>query len=155
MRTKTAEWFECKVQYEHIDANGMNKKVKELYAVDALSFSESEGRIIDEMSQYINGDYEVIDIKKAKYKEILFDERESADRWYKIKSQYITLDEKTEKEKRQNVINLVQSDTIAGAIKTFDEFMSGTMIDYTVVEVKETLILDVIEHKSKSDVEAV
>ena len=44
-------WFECKIRYEKVMENGMNKKVTEPYLVDALSFTEAEARIIEEMTQ--------------------------------------------------------------------------------------------------------
>ena len=155
MRSKTSEWFECKVQYEKFMENGMQKKVTELYIVEALSFTEAESRIIEDMSVYINGEYEVKDIKKAKYKEIWFSDDTNADRFYQAKLQFITIDEKTGKEKHSNFVCLVQASTLNGAIKGIDEVMSGTMIDYTSVEAKETKILDVIEYVVKNKKEAV
>ena len=70
MRSRTANWFECKIRYEKIMEDGLQKKVTEVYTVDALSFSEAEERITEEMSSYISGEFEVADIKKAVYKEI-------------------------------------------------------------------------------------
>ena len=154
MRSRTSEWFECKVQYEKVMEDGMQKKVTELYIVEALSFTEAEARIIEEMSAYINGEYEVKDIKKAKYKEIWFSDDTNADRFYQAKLQFITIDEKTGKEKRSNFVCLVQASTLNGAIKGIDEVMGGTMIDYTSVEAKETKILDVIEYVVKNKEEA-
>ncbi len=154
MRSKTSEWFECKVQYEKFMENGIQKKVTELYIVEALSFTEAESRIIEDMSVYINGEYEVKDIKKAKYKEIWFSDDTNADRFYQAKLQFITIDEKTGKEKHSNFVCLVQASTLNGAIKGIDEVMGGTMIDYTSVEAKETKILDVIEYVVKNKEEA-
>ena len=154
MRSRTSEWFECKVQYEKVMEDGIQKKVTELYTVEALSFTEAEARIIEEMSAYINGEYEVKDIKKAKYKEIWLSDDANADRFYQAKLQFITIDEKTEKEKRSNFVCLVQAATLNGAIKGIDEVMGGTMIDYTSVEAKETKILDVIEYVVKNKKEA-
>lgn len=154
MRSKTSEWFECKVQYEKFMENDIQKKVTELYIVEALSFTEAESRIIEDMSVYINGEYEVKDIKKAKYKEIWFSDDTNADRFYQAKLQFITIDEKTGKEKHSNFVCLVQASTLNGAIKGIDEVMSGTMIDYTSVEAKETKILDVIEYVVKNKEEA-
>ena len=151
MRSRTANWFECKVQYEKVMEDGLQKKVKELYTVDALSFSEAETRIIEEMAAYISGEYEVVDIKKAKYKEIFFSDDPMADRFYKAKLQFITIDEKTEKEKRQNVLYLVQAGSLNGALNNIDEVMGGTMIDYASVEIKETALMDVIEYKSMTN----
>ena len=147
MRSKTSEWFECKVQYEKVMEDGRQKKVTELYTVDALSFTDAEARIIEEMSAYISGEYEVKDIKKAKYKEIWFSDDEMADRFYKTKIQFYSIDEKTGKEKRSNFVCIVQACTLNDAIKGVDEMMGGTTIDYTSVEAKETKIMDVIEYK--------
>ena len=93
-------WFEIKIQYEKTMENGMNKKVTEPYLVDALSFTEAEARIIEEMTPYISGEFTVNDIKRAKYSELFFAEDASADRWFKCKLTFITLDEKSGAEKR-------------------------------------------------------
>ena len=63
-------WFECKIRYEKVMENGMNKKVTEPYLVDALSFTEAEARIIEEITPYISGEFTVSDIKRANYSEL-------------------------------------------------------------------------------------
>ena len=141
MRSRTATWFECKIRYEKTMEDGMQKKVTEAYVVD---------RIIEEMSSYISGEFNVTDIKKAPYGEIFFSDQEMADRWYKAKLQFITLDEKTEKEKRSNVNYLVQAGSFNGAVKNLEEVMGGTMIDYSIVSVNETTLMDVFEHLAKA-----
>ena len=151
MRSRTATWFECKIRYEKTMEDGMQKKVTEAYVVDALSFSEAEERIIEEMSSYISGEFNVTDIKKAPYGEIFFSDQEMADRWYKAKLQFITLDEKTEKEKRSNVNYLVQAGSFNGAVKNLEEVMGCTMIDYSIVSVNETTLMDVFEHLAKAN----
>ena len=148
MRSRTANWFECKISYEKTMDDGLQKKVKEIYVVDALSFTEAEQRITEEMSSYISGEFEVSDIKRASYKEIFFSDEEMADRWYKAKLQFITIDEKTEKEKRSNINYLVQAGSVNGAVKNLDEVMGGTMIDYVIAAVSESTIMDVFEHKA-------
>ena len=145
MRSRSAVWFECKIRYEKVMEDGLQKKVNENYVVDALSFSEAEKRIIEEMSSYISGEFEVADIKKAAYKEIFFTDDNIADKWYKAKLQFITIDEKTEKEKRTSVTYLAQAGSFNGAVKNIDEVMGGTMIDYVIASVAETTIMDVFE----------
>ena len=147
MRARTAEWFETKIKYEKTMEDGMQKAVIEAYTVDALSFTEAEQRIMEEMSSYISGAFEVKDIKKATYKEIFFSENDNDDRWYKAKLQFITIDEKTEKEKRSNVYYLVQAATFQGAVKNIDQVMGGTMIDYVIASLAETQLMDVFEYK--------
>lgn len=148
MRSRTAVWFETKIEFEKTMEDGNTKKVKEQYTVDALSFTEAEHRITEEMSSYISGEFDVTDIKKATYKEIFFSDLASADRWYKTKLQFITIDEKTEKEKRSNVYYLVQAATLGEAVKNIDAVMGGTMIDYAIASVAETQIMDVFEYGS-------
>ena len=150
MRTRTATWFETKIQYEKTMEDGLQKKVKELYVVDALSFTEAEKRITEEMSSYISGAFDVSDIKKASYKEIFFSDEDSADRWFRAKVQFITIDEKTEKEKRSNVYYLVQAATLQGALKNVDVVMGCTMIDYAIAAISETMVMDVFEYQNSN-----
>ena len=152
MRSRTAIWFECKIKYEKVMEDGLQKQVTETYVVDALSFTEAEKRIMEEMSSYISGEFTVKDIKIAPYGEIFFADEELADRGYNCKLQCITIDDKTEKEKRSNVNYLVQAGTLNGAVRNVDEVMGGTMIDYVIASVAETSLMDVFEYgKEKHD----
>ena len=151
MRSRTALWFECKIRYEKVMEDGMQKRVTEQYTVDALSYAEAENRITEEMSSYISGEFEVADIKKAAYKEIFFDDGDNnSDRFYRAKLQFITLDEKTEKEKRSNVTDRVHAGSFDGACKNIKKMMEPSMIDYVIVSVSETALMDVFEY-GKSD----
>lgn len=147
MRSRSAVWFECKVRFEKTMEDGMPKKVVEVYVVDSLSFSEAEKRITEEMAPYVSGDMDIVDLKIAQYKEIFFADSDSADKWYKAKLAFFTLDEKTNKEKKSNVYYLVNTENIEAAIKNINEVMGGTMIDYKTMDVNETCIIDVFEYK--------
>ena len=149
MRSRTSEWFICKIRYEKVMEDGLQKKVTENYVVDALSFSEAEARIMEEMSSYISGQFDVVDISKASWKEIFFSDTDSDDKWYKAKLQFITIDEKTAAEKKSNVIYLVQASTLKKAVGYIDEVMGGTMIDYVQCNIDETTIMDVFEYSNK------
>ncbi len=151
MRSRTTTWFECKIRYDKMMEDGTQKRVTETYCVDALSFTEAESSITDEMSAYISGEFEVADIKKAAYGEVFFSDLPSADRYYKVKLQFITIDEKTEREKRSNVNYLVHAATLPQAVKNIEEVMSGTMIDYVIASIAESPIMDVFEHDSSID----
>lgn len=155
MRSRTANWFETKIRYEKMMDDGKQKMVTEQYVVDALSFTEAEALIIEEMSSYISGEFKVTGISQSSYGEIFFSDIDTDDRFFKVKLQFITIDEKTEKEKRSNVIYLVQAHTLQQAIKNIEEVMSSTMIDYAIVAVQETQIMDVFEHNAakKSEVD--
>lgn len=149
MRSKTAMWFECKIRYEKVMEDGTPKKVNEVYVIDALSFSEAEERIMEEMSSYISGEIELVDVKIAPYKEIFFADNNLTDRWFKAKVVYITIDERTQREKRMPVMVLVTAGNINSAILNIDEVMGGTMIDYAITAIQETKIFDVFEYKNK------
>lgn len=144
-------WFECKIRYEKVMENGMNKKVTEPYLVDALSFTEAEARIIEEMTPFISGVFTVSDIKQANYSELFPSEEESADRWYKVKLVFITLDEKSGAEKRCSSYVLVQAANTDDAVKKLHEGMKGTMADYQIASVTETAIMDVYPYTQEPE----
>ena len=125
----------------------MPRKVTETYVVDALSFSEAESRILEEMGKYVGGEIEVADLKIAQYKEIFFADSDLADKWYKAKLAFITIDEKTNKEKKTSVHYLVNAGNIDAAKKNVDDIMGESMIDYETKSLSETQIIDVFEYK--------
>ncbi len=134
-------WFLCKVSYEKILENGMQKKVTEPYLVDALSFTEAEARIIEEMSPFITGEFTVSAVGRAKLSEVFFNE--DGDRYYKAKIYFITLDEKSSIEKKTAAQILVQASNLKEAITVLEEGMKGTLADYTIASIAETQIMDV------------
>lgn len=149
MRNRTSEWFETKVRYDRTTEDGRNKKVTEAYTVEALSFTEAESVITKEISNYINGEFDVKAITRAAYSEIFFSDVDTDDRYYRVKLAFITLDEKTEKEKRTIVIYLVQAASLDKARAYIKEEMNKTMNDYEVVSISETPLLDVFEYKKQ------
>lgn len=152
MRSKTSDWYETKIRYAKMQEDGTQKEVTEQYVVDALSFTEAESDILEQMKVFISGDYKITDIKPAKYHEIFFTDNDADDKWYKAKLQFITIDEKTEKEKRSTVLYLVQAGSLQKAVKNVDEFMGETMIDYTIQSIQETKFLDVFYDEQKPKV---
>lgn len=142
-------WIETKVKYEKTLENGAKKVVTEQYLVDALSFAEAEARIIEEVTPYIQGDFSVSAVKRTNISEIFFNEDTSADKYYKIKAAFITLDEKTGSDKRSNANYLVQAENLEGALENFKDGMKGTLGDFEIVSISETAIVDVIKYKQK------
>ena len=144
-----ANWIETKVRYEKTLENGMQKMVNEPYLVDALSFSEAEARITEEITPYMQGDFSVSAVKRTNISEIFFNEDTSADKYYKIKAAFISINEKTLAEKRNNTNYLVQAKDLVDALNRFQAGMKGTMADYEIVSVSETAIMDVYSYKPK------
>ncbi|MCL1934342.1 MAG: DUF4494 domain-containing protein [Candidatus Azobacteroides sp.] len=140
-------WFECKVSYEKMTESGVQKRVTEPYLVDALSFTEAEARIIEEMKPFISGEFMVADIKRARIAELFFNE--TGDRYYKFKVFFISLDEKSGAEKKTAAQMLAQASDIKEAIAVLENGMKGTLADYVIASVSETLIADIFPFSPK------
>ena len=140
------DWFECKVRYDKTMETGLLKKTTETYIVEALSFTEAERRFIEEMKPYISGEFTVTDIKRARLSYIFESANAAADRWFKAKVAYITLDEVSGAEKRTNQSILVQATDFRDAVKALDKGMEGTLGDWVIVSIAETPIMDVFHY---------
>lgn len=144
-------FFEVRIRYEKTMENGQNKKVNEPYLVDALSFTEAEARIINEMTPFISGDFKVKAVKEVNFSEIFFSNEELADSYFKARLAYVTLDEHSGKEKKTYTNVLVQAADLRDAVKKLDEDMKGTMADYKIVSIAETKIMDVYLYKPEEE----
>ena len=142
-------YYEVKARFEKTMENGMQKKVKETYLFDAMSFSEAEARAAEELVPFANGEFEVTDIKRVGYTELFPSDSESADKWYAVRVAFIPLDERSGKEKKTKAEYLVQAAEINGARTNFMQGMKGTMSDYEIVSIKETPIMDVYPYMEK------
>ena len=137
-------WFECKIKYEKTAEEGKIAKVSEGYLVDALSFTEAEARIIEEMRPFISGEFEVANIKRTRINEMFFNE--NGDKWYRSKVNFVTLDEEKGIEKRTGVTMMVQASTMKEALDGIIEGMKGSMADYEIANIAETTIMDVYKY---------
>lgn len=153
MKSKVSKYYEVKIQYQKMQEDGKEKKVTEQYVVEALSFTEAESRIIEEMTPYISGEFDVVSEKIAPYNEIfLSDNYYTDDKWFVSKVSFITIDEKTEKEKKQTFRYLVQAATSELALDYTKEMFSHGMSDYRIDAVKDTPTLDVFLYEVKKEV---
>lgn len=144
MRTRTAVWYETTVRYERSKGDE-NNIATESYAVDALSFAEAEQRITEEMEPYCSGEFDVKKIAIAPYTEVTFSEDEEDDKFFRATVALITLDERTGKEKKNNVTYLVQANNIETARRYVVDSFFGTAMEYEINRLVETKILDVFE----------
>lgn len=151
IKSKTGDFYEVGVRYDKTQEDGSEKKVTEKYAIDAVSFGDAEASIIKEMETYISGEYKLTSNSLANYHEVVTTEAVNADKYYKVRAAFITIDEKSEKEKRTNVNFLVQAASLRNAIDNFDTFMGSSMADYTVVSVQETKLMDVFFHEEENN----
>ena len=143
MISRVSKFFEVKVQYQKMQDDGKGKKVTEQYVVEAMSFTEAESRITEEMTPYIDGDFDVVSEKIAPYNEIILSDKSDDDKWFISKVSLITLDEKTAKEKKTSQRLLVQAETSEKAMDYTKEMFSYGMSDYSIDSVQDTPTLDV------------
>ncbi len=139
-----ANWFECKVRYDKMLDTGIRKMVTEPYMVDALSFTEAEARIIEEITPFISGEFSVAAVRRTNIGEIFWDE--TGDKWFKVKTNFITIDEKTAVEKKSASFMLVQASEFKDALDNFMEGMKGTLSDFEIASIAETPIMDVYKY---------
>ena len=152
MKSIVSKFYEVKIQYQKTLEDGKEKKVTEQYVVEALSFTEAETHIIEEMTPYISGEFDVVSEKIAPYNEIFLSDRTDDDKWFISKVGFITLDERTDKEKKQTFRYLVQAATSELALDYTKEMFSHGMSDYCIEAVQDTPTLDVFLYEVKKEV---
>ncbi|MFW5889895.1 MAG: DUF4494 domain-containing protein [Marinilabiliaceae bacterium] len=142
-------WFECKVRYIRTDENtGKEKKVTEPYLVDAVSYTEAEKRIHDEMESMIRGEFHITNIRKADYSEILPDD--AGDRWYKCKVSHLSVDEKAGKEKKVNSQMLVMANNVREAYDNLMKGLSDMVVDFDVLSIAESPVKDIFPYDAEN-----
>ncbi len=140
-----AQWIEVRARYDKTMENGSVKKVTEAYLADALSCTEAEARVNEELKPFISGGFRITSVVTTKISEIFWDE--SGEKFYKVKVNFITLDEKTYSEKRTASYILVQASSFAEALSNFNNGMKGTMADYEIEAIVETKLVDVYKYE--------
>ena len=140
MKNTINKYFEVKVKLQKTMEDGQQKKVSEQYVVEAATFGEAERRIAECLKPYIEGEFEVTDIKIAGYGQIINDNQD-ADKFFKAKVSFITLDETTGKEKKTSELYLVQSETLESAESDVKNYLNDG--NTTISSIAETVILDV------------
>lgn len=149
MKSVSANWFEVAICYSKPKEDGTDKMVTERYGVDALSFTEAESRIVEEMEANITGEFKITSESQANYNEVVFSDDSEDEYWFKCKLQFITINESNGKEKYSNINYLVQAKSVAKALDNITEMMRGAMTDYNVVSISATKLIDVFEYKTK------
>ena len=143
MKQISGTWFECKVRYEQTQENGTGKMVTETYVYKAADFGEAYDKSVKDMSTYISGEFGITAMKIAQYGEVVIQDDRTEEKYYRVKVIFITLDEKTYKEKKTACHYLVNADSVEKARKYADTALSDTMMDYVIEAVQEAKICDI------------
>ena len=137
-------WFECKVKYVKIDDDGRERKVSEVYLVDAVTFTDAETRIIQNVQTMVRGEFIVDNIKKSNIVEIF--PHENGEWWYKAKIGIVTIDENAGKEKKINNYFLVSADDIKQALQRLEDGLSYILVPYQTTSLAISTIVDVFPY---------
>lgn len=137
-------WFECKVKYVKVDDDGRERKVNEVYLVDAVTFTDAETRIIQQLQTMVRGEFSVDNIKKSNIVEIF--PHEEGEWWYKAKIAIVTIDENAGKEKKINNYFLVAADDIKQALQRLEDGLSYILVPYQTTSLAVCNIVDVFPY---------
>lgn len=137
-------WFECKVKYVKVDDDGRERKVSENYLVDAVTFTDAETRIIQQLQTMVRGEFTVDNIKKSNIVEIF--PHEEGEWWYKAKIGIVTIDENAGKEKKINNYFLVAADDIKQALQRLEDGLSYILVPYQTTSLAVSTIVDVFPY---------
>jgi hypothetical protein len=142
-----AKWFKTVIKFEKTADDGNIVKVSESYLVDALSFTEAEARIIEEVKPFISGEFEIDKVSKMRINELFYNDE--GDKWFRAKVSFITLDEEKGVEKRTSVFMMCQANDMEQAVAGIIKGMSGTMEDYEIFSVTQSDIVDVFKYEAE------
>jgi hypothetical protein len=146
-------WFECKVKYRKTHETGEQKVTSETYLLDAVSYTEAEARMNEEMTALTSEEFQIMNIKVANFSEI--HPFENSDRWFKSKVSLVAVDEESGKERKTNIYLLVQANDIKEAFENTTTAMKDTMGDYSIPMISESPILDVFPYFSGEEGEEI
>lgn len=144
MATANNIWYNVKTRYIGTTEDGITKAITEEYLTAALSFTEAETKTSEGALLYGLEEFDVIAMSRTKFSEIVYGDKE-ADKWFKCKINAITLDERSGREKKTPIFFCVNADNALEAHHRLDEHLKKTMMDYTVEQVDETKIIEVIK----------
>lgn len=137
-------WFECKVKYAKIDQGGYERKVNDNYLIDAVSFTDAETRLFEQMGEITRGEFQVTNIKKSNISEVI--SKEEGEWWYKAKISLITIDEEGGKEKKVNNYLLISADDLNQALKRLEDGLSYMLVPYVVTAIQLSTIAEVFPY---------
>lgn len=145
-------WFTAKVKYTKQLDDGTFKRVSEPYLLAAMTFTDAEARIYEELGSLIRGEFIVTGISRTDVHDIFH--YEDADVWYKAKVTYESqsdMDSESSKTKKVSNTFLVTAHSVKDAYERIKESLTGLMIDYTIPSVVVSPILDVFPFSSDDD----
>ena len=136
MENEFKRFFEVGVSY--IDS--IEKKRKETFIVKAISFAEAEDKAYLDFKDYAVTDIDILSVKISNVTEVILDENDEKEKYYKVKYSVIVLDEKSAKEKRIPHYLLFNASSIDEAREMYKRESAGWVSDIILESITETKI---------------
>ena len=146
----TANWFEGKVKYVRVGEDGRERKVTETYLLDAMSYTEAEGRIVREMESITSGEFWITGLK-SNVMEVVVSNDSQDDRWYKAKVAIVDADEASGREKRSFLYYLVSAASASRALENLNRALETFVVPWEVVSVADTQVADVFPYVDENE----
>ena len=142
-----SNWFTVKVKYTKQLDNGGLKRVSEPYLLGAMTFTDAEARIYEELGSIIRGEFQVAGIARTEFQDVF--QYEEEDVWYKCKISYEDIDIDSEKAKKVAQNFLVTASSVKEAFDRINQSLSGLMIDYSILSISLSPIVDIFPYNEK------
>lgn len=140
-------WFTVKVKYTKQLENGTFKRVSEPYLLAAMTFTDAEARIYEELGTMIKGEFLVTGIARTDIHDIF--QYDESDTWFKAKVSYDKMDEEGDKKKTITQNFLVSAETVKEAYDRIIESLSTLMIDFTITSIVASPIVDIFPYREE------
>jgi hypothetical protein len=137
-------WFQCKVKYLEEADNGLIRTISASYLVDAMTFTEAEARLTEELAEVLK-EFTLMSASRSNIKEVVF--YGDTAKWFKCKVTYTTMDEDGEKEKKVTTYVLVNADNIKDTWDRLEDHLSTMQVPYQVPSISESPIEEVLEYQ--------
>ena len=131
-------YFIATCKYEKMQENGAVKRVSEKYLCDALSIVEADAVVTENLKPYISGDFFTSKVENSPIAEVLGDKE--CGRFWLCKVAFITIDERSGKEKKTVSQWLVGGTDFNDAYEMVLREINKCMADFEVVSLAETPI---------------
>lgn len=141
-------WFQCKIRYLQQTEEGLIKRVSENYLVDAMTFTEAENRIIQELGSNLR-ELSMMSMTRSPITEVVF--YGDTDKWHKAKISYVSSDPDTGKDKKITTYHLINANDVAETYDRIQEAMKDWLVPFAIPKIEESNIVDVIEYQPGVD----
>jgi len=142
-------WFTVKVKYTKQLENGTFKRVSEPYLLSALTFTDAEARIYEELGAIIRGEFDVVSISRTELHDIFA--YDDASTWWKCKVTYESAEHDSEKTKKVSQTFLVSAETAKEAYERIQESLSTLMVDFNIPSIIFSPIVDIFPPSENLD----